>query len=1129
MKIRILLSIAAVCLIGVHVQAKQPIRLANNPALSPDGSMLAFDWNGDVWVVPSVGGNARQLTQKPGRHSQPKFSPDGERIAFISDREGSPQVFVMPAAGGPARQVTFNTAGFAMLGWTPDGKKVLVSSQRDNYWRHAERFFLVSVDERRGEELLFDDYGSSGMLSPDGKKLLFTREGAPWWRKGYHGSQASQVWQYDLETKSFEQLLNDDKGDLWPLWKPDGSGFYYVSGRGGALDLWEKNFSSKDGRQLTKFADDDSVVYPCISKDGSTIAFRRLFDLYRMRTGDGNTPQKLEIFADVDRPADRIERRTLTTANGVAFSNDGLEIALVAGGDLWVMDTELREPKQVLATPEEERNPVFSPEGDSLLFISDRDGRCEIYRAKREVGSKYWWLNDKFKIDRLTDDREQKSNLTWSPDGSHVAFVKGRGDLCVMKPDGKEVKTILKSFTRPEYDWSPDGKWLVYSADDNDFNRDVFIVPLDGSRPPFNVSRHPRNDRDPVWSRDGKMIAFTGQRGEERDIFYVWLRAEDGEKDSRERMLEKALEKMNKGRRPAGSRPTPRAGGDGPPPSDQLKPKTVVAIDWEGIHDRIQRVNIPEVTESNLMWSPDSKKLLFTGNVEGKPGIYSIEIAGSSKPSSFSSQMISQARWLPRANQIVGLANGIPTSLAVDPASGRPRGASSEPAAAAPPPSFPRRGGRGAAPAAAPSDSGGGYRFTALQVVDVPKKNAAVFDLAWRTMRDNYYDERLGNRDWNKIREKYIGMAAECLDSESIGTVVNLMLGELNGSHLGFYAGIRDISQRRRGPQADDPGAGKWRETTAHLGVRFDPEYRGPGLKIRDVIPGGPADHKKSKLAAGEIIVSIDGRAVDLTKDLTAVLNGPAARDIALKVKAADGKEREVVIRPTSLAEVRRLLYDKWIKDNLKTVEKLSNGKFGCLHIAAMDMNNFYKFEEQLYAAGAGKDALVIDVRENGGGSTADHLLTALTQPVHAVTVPRGGGPGYPNDRRVYATWTKPIVVLCNQNSFSNAEIFSHAIKTLKRGQLVGVPTAGGVISTGATTIMDAGLLRLPFRGWYLAGDGQDMELNGAVPQHILWPKPGEMPRGEDAQLAKAVDVLRADVKKWQERPLPKLQKSMER
>jgi tricorn protease len=202
----------------------------------------------------------------------------------------------------------------------------------------------------------------------------------------------------------------------------------------------------------------------------------------------------------------------------------------------------------------------------------------------------------------------------------------------------------------------------------------------------------------------------------------------------------------------------------------------------------------------------------------------------------------------------------------------------------------------------------------------------------------------------------------------------------------------------------------------------------------------------------------------------------------------------------------------------------------GYLHIEAMDQVSFEKFEEALYDAGAGKQGLIIDVRENGGGSTADLLLTALTQPVHAVTIPRGGStPGYPHDRKVFATWNKPIVVLCNQNSFSNAEIFSHAIKTLKRGKLVGVATAGGVISTGGTTIMDVGFLRLPFRGWYLTTNGEDLEMNGAEPDVTLWPEPQDKAKGIDRQLEKGVEILQQEVTNSQTRIMPAPRKASQR
>lgn len=1114
--------------------AKELIQLANNPALSPDGQTLAFDWNGDLWTVPVNGGVARQLTFHPSRDLQPKFSPDGKEIAFTSDREGTPQVYVIPTQGGTPTQLAFHTAGYTLHDWTPDGKALLVSGQRDHYWRHAERFFRIDRAERKAEQVLFDDYGSSGQLSPDGGRLLFTREGGTqWWRKGYKGSNAGQVWMCDLNNKNFRQVVTHDMGCLWPLWKPDGHGLYFVCGAGGCFNLWEHNLEKGANRQLTKFPE-DSVVFPCISRDGSTIVFRHLFDFYRYHPGRTEPPTKIEVFHDTDRAQNRTDRRVLTQASQVAFTHDALEVAFISGGDLWVMDTELREPRQITNTGDEERHPVFSPGGDSIFFVSDKGGQCDIWKAERADRAKFWWQNDTFNLTRITNDAAVESALKWSPDGSRLAYSKGRGDLCVMNADGTFEKTVLKGWNPPEFDWSPDGRWMVYAQYDQDFNRDIYITPLDGSRPPFNLSRNPYNEGNPVWSPDGKVIAFTGKRsGSERDIWFVYLRAEDDEKGSRDRSLEKALDKFTKTRQPAAG-----TGGEDAP---KVKPGVVkkakaepVVIDFDRVHERIRRAVIGDSGVSGLFWSPDSKKLAFNATIDGRRGTYTIDIPDNTRPTLLTTQTGTQARWLRQTNQIVWLSNGLPAAVAGTP---RPTMA----ATTTPAGPVGKGIGRGpTSPTAAPAstgdaEGGSGYRFQALQEVNLSEKYAAAFDLSWRTMRDTYYDERLGNRAWDTIRLKYRDLAKGSTDVEMLSTVINLMLGELNGSHLGFTPLGRGTAgpPGRRGPgpaPAADPAAERsWTVTTAHLGVRFDPNHKGPGLRVRDVILNGPADQKKSRLQPGEVILSIDGVAVNPTMDLTTVLNGPATRDIKLKVRGADEKERDVVLRPTSYTQVRTTLYEMWLKHNRTMVEKSSKGTLGYLHISGMNMPSFHRFEEELYSVGAGKDGIVIDVRENGGGSTTDHLLTVLTQPIHAVTVPRGGGPGYPQDRKVYATWNKPIIVLCNQNSFSNAEIFSHAIKVLKRGQLVGVPTAGGVISTGAATIMDLGVLRQPGRGWYLIDTGEDMELNGAVPHHVLWPKPGDLPAGKDEQLAKAVEVLLKDVQDWRSRPLPKLRKATER
>jgi tricorn protease len=578
-----------------------------------------------------------------------------------------------------------------------------------------------------------------------------------------------------------------------------------------------------------------------------------------------------------------------------------------------------------------------------------------------------------------------------------------------------------------------------------------------------------------VWSPDGKLLVFTGERRDlESDLHYVHLFPEDEQVGRRERSLEQAVAAMEKARRPKGAAQPP----EGPAAPDEEDPPTP---DFERLWERVHRISLQNTREERLLFAPDGQKLVFSASVDGQAGMYQVDFPDNLKPRLLTATVGSHATWPKAAGKILWLVGGVPTASA---------------------------GAQNSA-----------YPFSVQITRDRRKHQGRGFDVAWATMRDWFYDGRMNNRDWDAVREKYRDAAARAPDRSTFARVVCLMLGELNGSHLGFSAA----------PESPGGGRDQWTEWTGDLGLRFDPEHPGPGLRIASVVAEGPCDLSRSRLTAGDVLLRVDGQRVDPGADLTRVLNVSGEQTLLLTVADAAGKEREVPVTPISRGALRELLYRAWLKHCREQVDELSKGTLGYVYVQGMNWSSFDEFEQGLHAAGYGKRGLVIDVRWNGGGFTADHLLTALTQPSHAIAVQRGDGPGYPQDRTVYATWEKPIVVLCNQRSFSNAEIFCHAIRTLRRGRLVGVQTAGGVISTGAGSILDLGTIRIPLRGWFVIDTGEDMEMNGAKPDIEIWPAPEEMANGLDRQLDKAVEVLLEDVQAFEARPKPALRYKSER
>jgi len=756
-------------------------------------------------------------------------------------------------------------------------------------------------------------------------------------------------------------------------------------------------------------------------------------------------------------------------------------MAFVAGEDVWVMDRILREPVQVTRTPHAESSLAFSADDSRLYFVTDSGGELDIWEATHGREDGIWWLAEDFALRQVTDDRPAESDLLLSPSGEHIAYVKGT-ELFVMDDDGTDHRRLLDTWSTPDFDWSPDGRWIALATQDSDYNSDVYLLPLDGTREPYNLSRHPDMDGDPVWSGDGKRIAFLSMRdGEELDIFYVNLAKEDEERTDRDAKLKEALAAMEPKRGRAGDPMDGASGEDGDAEegeddaeeeeaeAEADEDDTRVRIDFDGIHDRMHRIAIDDSRERGLIWSPDGERLLFEATVDAQRGVYAVSFPEPEEPRRVASSGLGSARWLQSGDEIVGLAGG-------------------------------SRWGGGGTPAAMDPKSGDieEFEFEVRHQRDWREVRRIAFDEGWRAMRDRFYDERMNNRNWEAIRRRYRPVAAQALGAAEFSELMNMMLGELNASHMGHRGGADPL------PRPDDGDS--WSPRTYHLGLRFELEGEGPGLVVESVIPGSPAHLERSRVHAGEVVQSIDGVPVGPDVDVERLLTMDEARDVELVVADGSGEVRTVTIRPTS--SVAGLLYDEFVEENRALVDELSGGRLGYLHIRGMNMSSFRQMEEDLYHAGHGKDGLVIDVRFNGGGSTTDHVLTALTQPVHAITRSRGSGEGYPQGRKIYASWDKPIVLMCNEHSFSNAEILSHAVKQIGRGRLVGMRTAGGVISTGSVRLLDGSSVRMPMRGWYLVTTGEDMELNGCLPDIALW----NPPTGPDVQLQKAVEVLLEDV-----------------
>jgi len=1154
------------CSLATEQSAKpaRPGKLVQTLSLASDASFVVVEWRGDLWQIDLQNGNCYQLTTDPAQDSSPLLSQDNKTLWFNSTRAGSRHIYRMPVAGGTAAQVSFHAEGSTPQDVSSDGKSLLVLGARELSGRIPLRLFTQDATGQSPEQLEMAELVNEGRWSSDDKLLLYSSDGYDAWRKGYSGSQAFKLWLYEREGKKHRQLKSSCEDMRSGRFLGNNQSVGFLGQKDGVWNLHKLDIASGKTRALTNFKDDHIMQWD-VSADGKTIVFVRGWQLYKMDLSKAEpviTPIKFEPL--VDSAAAYDIAATLSKADSASFSPSGLEIAFCAGGDLWVMDTVLREPVQITATADvDERAVQFSPDGKYLYYTRDNGIDCNIYKVERAKEQNYWWKNVSFKHTALTSGETRKDNLRFSPDKKHVVWIEKRSKLMYAKLDGSEPRCLFEGFSVQNFDFSADGNWLCFSAPDNDFNDDVYLLDLsDAKAQAVNVSAHPDLDTAPQFSPDGKYLGFIGKRDSKMVPIVVALTRELADENSRQRKLREAEQAMqkdplyakapskpadegkknpastadNQGNKsqPSGATANPASEPQAQPDKPQAQPdkpqaqpekpqaqpdkpqdpaaaspngSTAVAnsdkpqtpgnapaadkpagdatakgeakgetksaeepakqpspaklkYDLVDIHERCQILPLgPGGNAASLMWSSDSKRLWIGRGPNETISISVIPTPNDEQKLSFNATPIRSEE-----GRMFLLVDGLPAQM---------RGTQMTK-----------------------------YNFSMQHQRSIGEFHTLLFRSAWRTIEEYFYDENFNNLDWKIIREKYQPYASAALSNQEFNEVMRAMLGELNASHLYW-------NMQKPEPRFSERSL---KNVSGHLGIEGNLDQN--GFKIVKVWKNSPAANINSKLEVGDTILSVNNQKLDENYGLWQALTMPASlKSVELSVKNDKGEVRELSIMPVSYREVRQLHNEELLDMRRNLVKTASKGKIGYIPIARMIWEDFQKFQRDIYLEGVGKDGLIIDVRDNGGGFTTDHLLNVLCQPLHAFTVPRGGGSGYPQDRTVYPRWNKPIVVLCNQNSFSNAEIFSHAIKQLGRGKLVGVPTAGGVISTGQMPLLNAATISIPFRGWFNISSGLDQELNGAKPDVLIYNQPGEAQQAKDSQLSKAVEVLSVEIR----------------
>ena len=1048
-----------------------PLPSFGEPAMSPDRSEIAVVSGGDIWTVPAQGGEARLLVSHEAAESRPLYSPDGERLAFVSDRTGGGDIYVLSLKSGALSKVTMDDGPERLDGWSRDGEWLYFSSTSRDI-AGMNDLYRVRPDGGTPMTVSADRYTGEFFAapSPDGRRVAFSARGnsaAQWWRKGHSHLDESELWLLtEGPTPKYEQLTERGAKQMWPMWTPDGKTLYFVSDRNGAQNIWSLTLGGA-ARAVTRFTD-GRVLWPTISYDGRAIVFERDFDIWKLDVASGQAA-KVPMTKRGLPPAPATEHVSLTSQfQELALSPDGRKVVFVARGEIWAASArDGGDAVRVTRSYARESQIEWTPDSRRIVYVSERDAAPHLFMYDFASSLET----------QLTQAATGDQAPRISPDGKTVAFVRDGKELRAVDVAAKTERLLasghLSRGTRAVA-WSPDSRWVAYIGLSARSFRNVYAVPAAGGEPRA-VSAMPNGSANNIsWSPDGTYILYnTNQRTENGEVVRVDLILRTP-KFREDRFRDLFRPDAPKPADPSKDEPAPTTPAERRAPSDRDRgaepvrdPSKPVEIVFDDIRRRLSILPVGvDVTAQAI--SPDGRTLLLTATAEGQQNLYTYSLDELAREPAVARQLTStngakaDAQFSPDSKEVYYLEQGRISVIPIETRQAR------------------------------------SIAVTAELDVDFAREKTEVFRQAWTYMRDGFYDDKFHGVDWNVVRERYAPRIAGAQTPAEMRRILNLMVGELNASHMGVAAGGGG-----GGRGGEQPGVGR-------LGLRFDRiEYEQAGrLKITEIVPLGPTAITR-QVKAGDYLVAVDGGKISAQTSLDDLLAHSVDRRTVLTIasSAAATDARDVVVRPVNLATEKNLLYREWVEANRAYVDRISGGRLGYAHMNDMSEGALRRFYLDLDADNRVKEGVVIDVRNNNGGFVNVYAIDVLARRGYLMMTPRGLPSSPARSTLGQRALELPTILVTNQHSLSDAEDFTEGYRTLKLGKVVGEPTSGWIIYTGTATLVDGSTMRMP--GTRITTlDGKTMELNPR-PVDIPVTRPiGESLTGKDSQLDAAVREL---------------------